>query len=204
MSSTLDRGILCRAETGELAAGTVDSLLIWHLTGGERHVTDGTNASRTLLMDLRTLTWAVDLCSFFGVPRGILPEIRPSAGEFGRTKGLDYLPDGLPITGVAGDQQASLVGQGCLSAGQAKCTYGTGAFLLAHTGETVVPSTGGLITTLAATLGDGPPQYALESCPERASDCAPETVRNCTGAPLRHGDERVTVEVRRSLRVVIW
>ena len=151
-----------RAETGELAAGTVDSLLIWHLTGGERHVTDGTNASRTLLMDLRTLTWADDLCSFFGVPRGILPEIRPSAGEFGRTKGLDNLPDGLPITGVAGDQQASLVGQGCLSAGQAKCTYGTGAFLLAHTGETVVPSTGGLITTLAATLGDGPPQYALE------------------------------------------
>ncbi len=151
-----------RAETGELAAGTVDSLLIRHLTGGERHVTDVTNASRTLLMDLRTLTWADDLCHFFAVPRGILPEIRPSAGEFGRTKGLAYLPDGLPITGVAGDQQASLVGQGCLTAGQAKCTYGTGAFLLAHTGDRPVPSTRGLITTLAATLGDGPPQYALE------------------------------------------
>jgi glycerol kinase len=151
-----------RAEDGELAAGTVDSLLIWHLTGGRHHVTDVTNASRTLLMDLRTLRWADDLCDFFGIPRGLLPEIRPSSGEFGRTLGLDYLPDGLPIAGVAGDQQASLVGQGCLSAGQAKCTYGTGAFLLAHTGDRVVPSTRGLVTTLAATLGEGPPQYALE------------------------------------------
>jgi len=151
-----------KAEAGGLAAGTVDSLLLWHLTGGARHVTDVTNASRTLLMDLRTLRWADDLCDFFGVPAGILPEILPSAGEFGRTKGLDYLPDGLPVAGVAGDQQASLVGQGCLSAGQAKCTYGTGAFLLAHTGATPVPSTRGLVTTLAATLGGGPPQYALE------------------------------------------
>ncbi|WP_435020512.1 glycerol kinase GlpK [Tundrisphaera sp. TA3] len=151
-----------RAEAGELAAGTVDTWLIWHLTGGERHVTDATNASRTLLMDLRTLTWADDLCSFFAVPAGILPEILPSVGDFGKTKGLGYLPDGLPITGVAGDQQASLAGQGCLAAGQAKCTYGTGAFLLIHTGERAVPSTHGLITTLAAGLGDGPPQYALE------------------------------------------
>jgi glycerol kinase len=151
-----------RAEAGELAAGTVDSFLIWHLTGGRRHVTDVTNASRTLLMDLRTLQWADDLCLFFAVPRGLLPEILPSAGLFGETLGLGDLPDGLPITGVAGDQQASLVGQGCLEAGQAKCTYGTGAFLLAHTGGTVVPSTRGLVTTLAATLGDDPPQYALE------------------------------------------
>jgi glycerol kinase len=151
-----------RAESGELAAGTVDSLLLWHLTGGAKHVTDATNASRTLLMDLRTLAWADDLCDFFAVPPGLLPEIRPSSGEFGRTAALSYLPDGIPVTGVAGDQQASLVGQGCLAAGQAKCTYGTGAFLLAHTGDRVVPSTTGLITTLAATLGDGPPQYALE------------------------------------------
>jgi glycerol kinase len=113
-------------------------------------------------MDLRTLQWADDLCRFFGVPRKILPEIRPSSGEFGKTRGLGFLPDGLPITGVAGDQQASLVGQGCLEAGQAKCTYGTGAFLLVHTGAQAVPSTRGLITTLAARLGDGPAQYALE------------------------------------------
>ena len=151
-----------RAETGELAAGTVDSFLLWHLTGGLRHVTDATNASRTLLMDLRKLGWGEDLCHFFGVPPGLLPEILPSSGEFGRTRGLNFLPDGLPITGVAGDQQASLAGQGCLEAGQAKCTYGTGAFLLAHTGDTLVPSTRGLVTTIAATLGDGPPQYALE------------------------------------------
>jgi glycerol kinase len=155
-------GARARAEAGDLAAGTVDTFLIWHLTGGLRHVTDATNASRTLLMDLRTLEWAEDLCHFFGVPREILPAIRPSVSEFGETLGLGYLPDGLPIRGVAGDQQASLVGQGCLEEGQAKCTYGTGAFLLVHTGGQVVPSTRGLITTLAASLEDGSPRYALE------------------------------------------
>lgn len=151
-----------RAEAGELAAGTVETWVAHHLTGGRRHVTDATNASRTLLMDLRRLEWADDLCQFFGVPIGILPEIVPSAGILGQTQGLSYLPDGLPIAGSAGDQQASLVGQGCLGPGQAKCTYGTGAFLLAHTGGVPVPSKSGLLTTLAATLGDGPPQYALE------------------------------------------
>jgi len=155
-------GARSRAEAGELAAGTVDSLLLWHLTGGARHVTDVTNASRTLLMDLHTLRWADDLCQFFAIPPQILPEILPSAGEFGRTRGLGYLPDGLPVAGVAGDQQASLAGQGCFEAGQAKCTYGTGAFLLAHTGGTPIPSTRGLVTTVAASPGDGPAQYALE------------------------------------------
>jgi glycerol kinase len=151
-----------RAEAGELAAGTVDSFLVWHLTGGRSFVTDATNASRTLLMDLKTLRWADDLCQLFGVPPRILPEIRPSSGEFGRTSGLHFLPDGLPILGIAGDQQASLIGQGCVEAGQAKCTYGTGAFLLAHTGGRIVPSRNGLITTLAATLEGQAPQYALE------------------------------------------
>jgi glycerol kinase len=151
-----------RAEAGELAGGTVDSFLVWHLTGGQSFVTDATNASRTLLMDLKTLRWADDLCQLFGVPPGILPEIRPSSGEFGRTSGLNFLPDGLPILGIAGDQQASLIGQGCVESGQAKCTYGTGAFLLAHTGGRIVPSRNGLITTLAATLEGQPPQYALE------------------------------------------
>jgi glycerol kinase len=151
-----------RAEAGELAAGTVDSFLVWHLTAGRNFVTDATNASRTLLMDLKTLGWADDLCQLFDVPPGILPEIRPSSGEFGQTSGLHFLPDGLPILGIAGDQQASLIGQGCVEAGQAKCTYGTGAFLLAHTGSRIVPSRNGLITTLAATLEGQPPQYALE------------------------------------------
>ncbi len=142
-------GARSRADAGELAAGTVDSFLIWHLTNGQRFVTDATNASRTLLMDLRSLDWAEDLCLLFGVPRRILPEIRPSASEFGRTLNLGYLPDGIPIMGVAGDQQASLIGQGCVLPGQAKCTYGTGAFLLAHTGGRIVSSKRGLITTLA-------------------------------------------------------
>jgi glycerol kinase len=155
-------GARTQAEAGDLAAGTVDTFLIWHLTKGRRFVTDATNASRTLLMDIRSLRWAEDLCQYFGVPPIILPEIRPSSGEFGTTAGLSYLPDGIPIMGVAGDQQASLIGQGCVLPGQAKCTFGTGAFLLAHTGERVVPSRRGLITTLAATLEDAPPQYALE------------------------------------------
>ncbi len=155
-------GARTRAEAGDLAAGTVDSFLIWHLTKGRRFVTDATNASRTLLMDIRSLRWAEDLCQLFGVPLKILPEIRPSSGEFGKTLGLSYLPDGVPIMGVAGDQQASLIGQGCVAPGQAKCTFGTGAFLLAHTGDRVVPSRRGLITTLAATLEGLRPQYALE------------------------------------------
>jgi len=154
-------GARSRAEAGELAAGTVDTLLIRHLTGGE-HVTDATNASRTLLMDLANDRWSDELCEVFAVPRRLLPEIRPSAGEFGKTRGLDYLPDGIPITGVAGDQQASLMGQGCVREGQAKCTYGTGAFLLAHTGTRIVPSTHGLLATRAATIGDEPATFALE------------------------------------------
>lgn len=151
-----------KAEAGELAAGTIDSLLLWHLTGGQKHVTDVTNASRTLLMSLHTRQWADDLCQFFEIPAAILPEILPSAGVFGKTRGLGYLPDGLPITGVAGDQQASLAGQACFLEGQAKCTYGTGAFLLVHTGERLVPSTRGLVSTAAAAVGEGPQPYALE------------------------------------------
>jgi glycerol kinase len=151
-----------RAGRGELAAGTVDTLVIHHLTGGREHLTDVTNASRTLLMDLETGQFCSQLCDVFDVPIGILPKIRASAGDFGVTIGLDYLPDGIPIAGVAGDQQASLVGQGCLATGQAKCTYGTGAFLLAHTGTKIVPSTGGLVSTRAASLGDEPAQFALE------------------------------------------
>lgn len=151
-----------RAAAGELAAGTVDSWLIWHLSGGRAHATDVTNASRTLLMDLRASRWDDALCDFFAVPASILPEIRPSAGLFAETRGFAGLPDGLPILGVAGDQQASLAGQGCVEAGQAKCTYGTGAFLLLHTGGEVVESRSGLVGTAAAELAEGVPQYALE------------------------------------------
>src|SRR5262249_35389537 len=124
-----------RAEAGRLACGTVDAWLIWRLTGGRVHATDMTNASRTLLLNLHTPAWDEELCRYFNVPPAILPEVRPSAADFGTTAGLDFLPDGLPITGVAGDQQAALFGQRGFAAGEAKCTYGTGAFFLLHTGD---------------------------------------------------------------------
>jgi len=150
-----------QAEAGRLACGTIDSWLIWRLTAGRVHATDVTNASRTLLLDLRTTSWDDELCRFFAVPRPLLPEVRPSAADFGTTQGLDFLPDGLAIAGVAGDQQAALFGQRAFTAGDAKCTYGTGAFFLQHTGTRPVPSRHRLLTTVAATL-DSQPQYALE------------------------------------------
>jgi glycerol kinase len=156
-----DAGMRARAEAGQLACGTVDSWLIWRLTGGRTHATDVTNASRTLLLDLHTTQWDAELCRFFNVPAALLPEVRPSAADFGRTSGLTVLPDGLPILGVAGDQQAALFGQRAFAAGEAKCTYGTGAFYLLHTGERPVVSRHRLLTTVAATL-DARPQYALE------------------------------------------
>jgi glycerol kinase len=156
-----DPSLRARAESGQLACGTIDSFLIWRLTGGKAHVTDATNASRTLLLDLKSAAWDDELCRYFGVPRALLPEVRPSAADFGTTSGLGFLPDGLPITGVAGDQQAALFGQCGFGSGEAKCTYGTGAFFLLHTGERPVPSRSGLLTTLAANL-DPKPLYALE------------------------------------------
>lgn len=150
-----------RADRGELAFGTVDSYLVHHLTGGEVHATDVTNASRTLLMNLRTLAWDDDLLALFRVPPTLLPRIVPSAGVIGTTKGLGYLPDGLPVAGVAGDQQAALFGQACFAPGEAKCTYGTGAFILMNVGAEPVPSKSGLLTTVAWQVG-GKVTYALE------------------------------------------
>lgn len=149
------------AEAGRLAAGTIDSFLIGRLTGGRSHVTDVSNASRTLLLNLATVAWDDELCRYFAVPRALLPKVRPSSADFGATHGLDFLPDGLPITGVAGDQQAALFGQCCFSPGEAKCTYGTGAFLLLHIGDQPKLSRHRLLTTLAATT-DAKPRYALE------------------------------------------
>ncbi|GIW94614.1 MAG: glycerol kinase [Pirellulaceae bacterium] len=144
-----------------LALGTIDSFLIWRLTGGNRHVTDRTNASRTLLLSLQTATWDEELCRFFAVPRNLLPDVLPSTADFGSTRGLAVLPDGIPICAVAGDQQASLLGQGGWEAGRAKCTFGTGAFLLLHTGGQCVHSRARLLTTLAAGF-DESLQYAIE------------------------------------------
>jgi glycerol kinase len=155
------KGARARAESGELCFGTIDSALLWKLTGGAVHATDVTNASRTLLMDLEKRAWDDELCALFGVPKAVLPEIRPSAGEFGRTKGVHGLPDGIPIAGIAGDQQSAMVGQACFAEGEAKCTYGTGAFLLMNAGPRKVTSKHGLLGTVAWQIGDQV-AYALE------------------------------------------
>jgi len=150
-----------RAARGELAFGTIDSFLIHRLTGGAVHVTDVTNASRTLLMNLSRAEWDPELCLLFQVPEGVLPRIVGNAEEVGRTKGVAFLPDGIPITGVAGDQQAALFGQACFDLGDAKCTYGTGAFALMNIGERPILSRHGLVTTVAWRVG-GTTTYALE------------------------------------------
>ena len=152
-----------RAEAGELAFGTIDSWLIWNLTGGPdggRHVTDVTNASRTQLMDLRSLEFNPALLEVMGIPAPVVPAVLPSSGEFGEAR-VGPLA-GVPITGVLGDQQAALVGQTCFAPGEAKNTYGTGNFLLLNTGEQIVASTAGLITTVAYQLAGEPARYALE------------------------------------------
>ncbi|MGK5555946.1 glycerol kinase GlpK [Actinomadura kijaniata] len=155
-------GLRGRAERGEVLVGTMESWLIWNLTGGPDggvHVTDATNAGRTLLMDVRSLTWDDELLAFFDVPRAILPEIRSSAEVYGTARRV--FP-GTRIAAALGDQQAALFGQTCFSAGETKCTYGTGAFLLMNTGTTPVGSAHGLLTTVGYKIGDDPAVYALE------------------------------------------
>ena len=154
-------GARARAEAGDLAFGTIDSFLVWRLTGGAVHVTDVSNASRTLLMDLKTRQWDADMQALLGVPSAVLPEIRSCSEIYGTTRGFPGLPDGIPVAGMAGDQQAALFGQTCFAEGEAKCTYGTGAFLLMNTGDVPVPSRNGLLTTVAWQVGDQV-AYALE------------------------------------------
>ena len=158
-------GLRARAEAGQLAFGTVDSFLIWRLSGGKTHATDVTNASRTLLYDIRARRFDPELCALFGVPPSMLPEVRASAGRLAETKGVPGLPDCIPITGVAGDQQAALYGQDCTEPGDAKCTFGTGAFLLMNIGTEPKISTRGMLTTVAWTLDTEASRstaYALE------------------------------------------
>lgn len=146
----------------DLAIGTIDSWLLWKLTGGTVHATDPSNASRTMLFDIVERRWSQELCTLFGIPMSALAEVRPSSGRFGTTIGLDGVPDGIPISGVAGDQQAALFGQACFEPGMAKNTYGTGSFVLMNVGPTCPPVTEGLLTTIAWTLADGTVAYALE------------------------------------------
>lgn len=155
-----------RAARGELAFGTIDSFLVWRLSSGAgagepAHVTDVTNASRTLLMNLRTLDWDEAMLSLFRVPRSVLPRIAGSAERVAETRGFPGLPDGVPITGIAGDQQAALFGQACFGVGEAKCTYGTGAFVLINVGSEPIASRHGLLTTVGWKIGERV-VYALE------------------------------------------
>ncbi|MCZ8012909.1 glycerol kinase GlpK [Gemmatimonas sp.] len=150
-----------RADRGELCAGTIDSWLVWHLTGGAVHATDHTNASRTMLYDIHRRAWSGELCALFGVAPALLPTVVPSSGEVGRTT-VATLGVSLPITGIAGDQQAALFGQGGWGAGDGKNTYGTGAFLLLNTGTHQPVSGSGLLTTIACDER-GEPVYALEA-----------------------------------------
>jgi len=151
-------GLREAADRGDAIFGNVDTFLIWHLTGGA-HITDVTNASRTMLMDLQTLDWDAETLEIMAIPRQMLPEIRPSSQVFGTAKGLLA---GVPIAAALGDQQAALVGQTCFSPGEAKNTYGTGCFMLLNTGEAIVPSKQGLLTTVAYKMGESPAVYALE------------------------------------------
>lgn len=149
------------AQEGNLCFGTVDSWLLWQLTQGESHATDATNASRSLLMNLEATAWDDDLLALFRIPRVMMPQILDNRAVFGTTRGVPGLPDGIPITGILGDQQAALFGQCCFDQGAAKCTFGTGAFLLLNTGRKVVHSKSGLISTVAWKI-DGEVTYALE------------------------------------------
>lgn len=149
-----------RAAKGELLFGTVDSWLIWNLTGGAAHVTDATNAARTLLYDIRNGEWSAEMCEMLGIPMAMLPEVRDCASDFGTTR-ADLFGREIPILGVAGDQQAATVGQACFAPGMLKSTYGTGCFALLNTGADPVTSTNRLLTTIAYQL-DGTPTYALE------------------------------------------
>jgi glycerol kinase len=155
-----DPSLARRAQSGDVIAGTIDCWLVWCLTGGAVHATEPTNASRTMLYDIDTRAWSEELCTLFGVPTRMLPEVRPSSGAFGETT-PDLFGAPIPIAGVGGDQQAALFGQGCWEPGSAKNTYGTGAFLLLNTGRERPAGGEGILTTIACDRS-GAPAYALE------------------------------------------
>lgn len=155
------KGARSLAESGALCFGTIDSWLVYQMTGKAAHVTDVSNASRTLLFGLESLGWEDELLSLFEIPRSVLPRVAGSSELYGLTRGMKALPDGVPVAGMAGDQQAALFGQACFDPGEAKCTYGTGAFLLMNVGLTPVASKSGLLSTVAWRIGERT-TYALE------------------------------------------
>ncbi|HEX8652031.1 MAG TPA: glycerol kinase GlpK [Pyrinomonadaceae bacterium] len=155
-------GLRARAERGEIAFGTVDSWLVWNLTGGRAHITDYSNASRTLFYNIYDLHWDQELLTILGVPESILPSVHPSSKVYGQTDPATFFGESIAVSGIAGDQQAALFGQACYDKGLAKNTYGTGSFVLLNTGHKAVPSREGLLTTIAWGIGDEPVEYALE------------------------------------------
>ena len=154
-------GVRQRARNGEIAFGTIDSWLLWKLTGGKSHATDCSNASRTLLYNIHHLDWDRDILSYLDIPHAILPQVRPSSGAFGVTA-PEWFGGEIPLTGIAGDQQAALFGQTCFKPGMFKNTYGTGCFMLMQTGENIFHSKNGLLTTIAWQIANAKVQYALE------------------------------------------
>jgi glycerol kinase len=182
-------GLRGRAQRGEIAFGTVDTWLIWNFTGGTRHVTDVTNASRTSLFDIERLAWSETLLEIFDIPRAILPEVLPCTADFGTSR-PDLLGGPIRIAGVAGDQHAALVGQAGFTRGLGKSTYGTGSFVVLNTGDAIVRSAAGLLSTIAFGLTPGRVTYALEgsesSSAPRTSSCSPAastTAAACTSCP---------------------
>src|SRR4051794_12642480 len=189
------------AERGTLAFGTTDSYVLARLTGGAVHATDHTNASRTLLYDIHALDWDERMLDRLGVPRTLLPEVLPSSGRFGSTEPSAFFGAEVPIAGIAGDQQAALFGQACFEAGSGKNTYGTGSFVLMHTGTTAPASAAGLLTTIAATTADEIP-YALEGS-IFVTGSAVQWLRDGLGIIERSGDvERLAEQVEDSGGVV--
>lgn len=154
-------GLRSRAQRGEVCAGTIDSWLLWRLTGGRVHATDSTNASRTLLMDLRSVTWSDEMCQLFDVPIEVLPRIERSEHHFSECDS-SWLGANVPVSAILGDQQAAMLGEGCVAPGQTKNTYGTGSFVLQHTGTAALTDAGSLVATAACTEGGTAQQYALE------------------------------------------
>jgi len=173
-------GLRERAEAGEIAFGTIDSWLVWKLTGGTRHVTDCSNASRTLMYNIRDLGWDDGILARLDIPGAILPEVVASSGVSGETDPEAFFGERVPIAGIAGDQQAALFGQACHREGLAKNTYGTGSFLLMNTGSRPVPSEERLLTTIAWRIGDEPVEYALEGA-IFVTGAAIQWLRDCLG-----------------------
>ncbi len=183
-----------RAEKGELLFGTVDTWVIWNFTRGKTFATDYSNAARTMLYNIHDLKWDEELCKYFGIPMSMLPEVRPTSGSFGETA-TDLFGGSIPITGVAGDQQAALFGQACYKAGEIKSTYGTGGFLLMNTGDKIVRSRNGLVTTIAWGINNKV-TYALEGSVFVAG-AAIQWLRDELGLMLRSEDsERLAMEVK--------